>query len=134
MQALKPVEPILELVEPARKLRRGTMPRRRRNPNQAIAIEITVKLFINIMLAVFATSAVIKLFPYYQSTQEKLEAVEAEVNTAKQQLFEKKDDFSRHFDPRQTQTIMQEQSNLVDPEKVPIIWMESGLNDGLEPR
>ena len=110
------------------------MPRRRRNPNQAIAIEITVKLFINIMLAVFATSAVIKLFPYYQSSQDKLEAIEAEVNTAKQQLFEKKDDFSRHFDPRQTQTIMQEQSNLVDPEKVPIIWMESGISDGLEPR
>ncbi|NEP41846.1 MAG: hypothetical protein F6K35_22470 [Okeania sp. SIO2H7] len=105
------------------------MSRKTTNPHKGIALETTAKLLTNMIICICAVSAVIKLWPHYQSTQEKLQAIDGELNNAKQQLTQKKDDFSRHFDPSQVTTIVQEQSNLVDPKQVPIIWVEKDVVD-----
>ena len=131
MQAIQRTKEVSAELESTPKVVRGRMPRQAVNPHKGIALETTVKLLTNIIISVCAASAVIKLWPHYQSTQEKLQAIDAELNNAKLQLTEKKDDFSRHFDPGQVTTIMQEQSNLLDPQQVPVIWVEKdGVNRG----
>lgn len=132
MQAIQRTKQVSLELEATPKVMRGKMPRRAVNPHKGIALETTAKLLTNIILCVCAASAVIKLWPHYQSTQEKLQAIDAELSNAKEQLIEKKDDFSRHFDPSQVTTIMQEQSNLVDPQQVPVIWVEKNVVGGGE--
>jgi hypothetical protein len=132
MQAIQRTKEVPGELEVTPKVVRGRKPRQALNPHKGIALETTVKLLTNILISVCAASAVIKLWPHYQSTQEKLQAIDAELNNAKQQLTEKKDDFSRHFDPSQVTTIMQEQSNLLDPQQVPVIWVEKDVVDGGE--
>ncbi|MDJ0554691.1 MAG: hypothetical protein QNJ68_09660 [Microcoleaceae cyanobacterium MO_207.B10] len=100
------------------------------NPYLGITIETTAKLLTNLVLSVCATSALLKLWPYYQSVQEKLEVINSEIQSTTERLSNEKADFSRYFDPSQTQTIMQEQSNRVDPSQIPIIWRE---DNGVKP-
>jgi len=131
MQAIQQTKEFSGELEVTPKVVRGRKPRKAVNPHKGIALETTVKLLTNIIISVCAASAVVKLWPHYQSTQEKLQAIDAELNNAQQQLTQKKDDFSRHFDPSQVTTIMQEQSNLLDPQQVPVIWVEKdGVNRG----
>lgn len=132
MQAIQRTKEVSPELEATPKVVRDRMPRQAVNPHKGIALEITAKLLTNIILSICAASAVIKLWPHYQSIQEKLQAIDAELNNAKEQLTEKKDDFSRHFDPTQVTTIMQEQSSLVDPQQVPVIWVEKDVVDGRE--
>jgi hypothetical protein len=124
MQAIQRTKEVSRELEVTPRVVGGRTPRQTVNPHKGIAVETTVKLLTNIIISVCAASAVIKLWPHYQSTQEKLQAIDAELNNAQQQLTQKKDDFSRHFDPSQVTTIMQEQSNLLDPQQVPVIWVE----------
>lgn len=132
MQAIQRTKQVSPELEATPKAVRGKRPRAAANPHKGIALETTAKLLTNIILCVCAASAVIKLWPHYQSTQEKLQAIDAELSNAKEQLIEKKDDFSRHFDPSQVTTIMQEQSNLIDPQQVPVIWVEKDVVGGGE--
>lgn len=89
-----------------------------------ITIETTVKLFTNIVISVCVTSAFLKLWPHYQSIQEKLQVIESEIEATTERLNNEKEKFSRYFDPSQAKSIMQEQSNRVDPHQIPIIWLE----------
>ena len=89
-----------------------------------VTIETTAKLLTNIFLSVCASSALFKLWPHYQSIQEKLQVIDSEIQSTTERLANEKDNFSRYFDPSQSKTIMQEQSNRVDPSQVPIILLE----------
>ncbi|GGA33631.1 hypothetical protein [Okeania sp. KiyG1] len=93
-----------------------------------ITIETTVKLFTNIVISVCVTSAFLKLWPHYQSIQEKLQVIESEIEATTERLDREKADFSRYFDPSQAKSIMQEQSNLVDRHQIPIIWLEDNVD------
>ncbi len=90
-----------------------------------ITIESTTKLLTNILISACITSALLKLLPHYQSIQEKLQVIESEIEATTERLNNEKENFSRYFDPSQAQTIMQEQSNRVDPNQIPIIWLEN---------
>ncbi|MEM1171898.1 MAG: hypothetical protein AAGJ08_23150 [Cyanobacteria bacterium P01_H01_bin.35] len=89
-----------------------------------ITIEITTKLLTNILISACVTSALLKLLPHYQSIQEKLQVIESEIEATTERLNNEKENFSRYFDPSQAQTIMQEQSNQVESNQIPIIWLE----------
>ena len=95
-----------------------------------ITIEITTKLLTNILISVCVISALLKLLPHYQSIQEKLKLIESEIEATTERLNNNKEDFSRYFDPSQARAIMQEQSNRVDPNQIPIIWLD---NNGVKP-
>ncbi|NEP87483.1 MAG: hypothetical protein F6K18_11960 [Okeania sp. SIO2C2] len=95
-----------------------------------ITIETTVKLFTNIVISVFVTSAFLKLWPHYQSIQEKLQVIESEIEATTERLNQEKADFTRYFDPSQAKSIMQEQSNRVGRHQIPIIWLE---DNGVKP-
>ena len=85
-------------------------------------METVFKLSINVVLSAAAVSTLTRILPYQLSQQEKLQEIRAEVNVTEGRVNRLRDDFGRHFDPQQTRTIMQEQSNRVDPKQLQVVW------------
>ena len=82
---------------------------------QAIAFESSVKLTVNLLLAIVATTTMAKLWPYYQSQYSRLTMLQESVDVAEQKNAELRSQFSSNFDPAQAGRIMQEQSGLSYP-------------------
>jgi predicted fused transcriptional regulator/phosphomethylpyrimidine kinase len=82
-----------------------------------------VKLAVNIVLAIAAVSALVKLIPYNLSQQAKLRELTTEVAAVEGRVEQVKTDFHRHFDPRQATSVMQEQTSRVQPGQRPIVWV-----------
>lgn len=89
---------------------------------RAIALESSVKLIINLLLATVATTTIAKLVPYYQSQQTRLASLEESVTVAERKNAELRQEFDRNFDPAQTSRIMQEQSGMGYPNQKKVIW------------
>jgi len=89
---------------------------------RAIALESSVKLTVNLLLAVIASTTIAKLVPYYQTQQEQLSTLQDSVSQAEKKNAELRDQFSRNFDPAQTSRIMQEQSGMGYPNQKKVIW------------
>lgn len=106
--------------------RRGRTYRPKRIPfagaRRAIAFESSVKLTVNLLLAVVATTTIAKLVPYYQSQHTRLDTLEESVEVAEQKNAELREQFSRNFDPAQASRIMQEQSGMAYPNQKKVIW------------
>ncbi|MEL6815641.1 MAG: hypothetical protein AAFP03_12605, partial [Cyanobacteria bacterium J06598_3] len=89
---------------------------------RAIAFESSVKLTVNLLLAIVATTTIAKLVPYYQSQQQRLDTLQESVQVAEQRNTELRSQFDRNFDPAQSSRIMQEQSGRTYPNQKKVIW------------
>ncbi len=89
-----------------------------------MVIETTAKLTASVVLSAVAVTSLIKLLPYQWSQQEKLSEVQTEVNLAEGRVKHLRTDFNRYFDPQQTKSIMQEQSNRVNPGQRQVVLQE----------
>jgi hypothetical protein len=89
-----------------------------------LAIETTIKLSVNLVLSTVAVSALAHLFPYVNMQRSKLEEVQTAVKSAHDRLQITQLRFNRYFDPYQTKTLMQEQSNRIDPQQQQIVLTE----------
>ncbi len=126
MQAIQPtVNPLRPVKTPPRVTPRRSSKRQRSYPHQTLGAETGVKLAVNIVLSVCATSAVIQLWPHYRGVQEKLHEIQAEVNLTQGRVDKSRSDFNRYFDPSLAKTVMQEQSNRMDPQQRQVILEES---------
>ena len=105
---------------------RGYQPKRvpYAGARQAIAFESSVKLTVNLLLAIVATTTIAKLVPYYQSQQARLNTLQTSVGDAERRNAELREQFNRNFDPAQAGRIMQEQSGMAYPNQKQIIWTE----------
>lgn len=124
MHALKPIKNSHLSPNTSGEIKSRIVSKKRQSPYLGITIETTAKLLTNLVLSVCATSGLFKLWPHYQSIQEKLQTIDSEIQSTTERLGNEKANFSRYFDPSQAKTIMQEQSNQVDPNQIPIIWRE----------
>lgn len=124
MNALQPSRPPLKPVEP-RRVPSQRKNRDRRSPYQVMAVQTTAKLTINVLLSAIAVSALVKLVPYYLSQQEKLQEIQTEIKLTEERVNSLRTGFNRYFDPQQAKSIMQEQSNRVDPGQRPVILMNT---------
>jgi hypothetical protein len=95
---------------------------------QAIAFESSVKLTVNLLLAIVAATTIAKLIPYYQSQQGRLATLQASVQVAERNNAELRSQFNRNFDPAQASRIMQEQSGMSYPNQKKVIWQASPEN------
>ena len=120
MNAIQPSRNTLQPVEPRRVVPQRKS-RNRRHPHRSMALQTTVKLTVNVLLSAAAVSALVKLLPYYQSQQEKLQEIQTEVKLTEGRVNRLRTDFNRYFDPQQAKNIMQEQSNRVNPGQRPVI-------------
>ena len=109
----------------ASEARRGTA-RPKRVPyegvRQAIAFESSVKLTVNLLLAIVASTTIAKLIPYYQSQQSRLTTLQNSVQVAERKNAELRSQFNRNFDPAQAARIMQEQSGMSYPNQKNVVW------------
>ena len=134
MQAIQPTVTPLRPVKTLPRVtpRRSSSTRQRSYPHQALAVETGVKLAVNMVLSVCATSALIQLLPHYRAVQEKLHEIQAEVNLTQGRVDKSRSDFNRYFDPSLAKTVMQEQSNRVDPHQRAVILLEPAAPDAEE--
>ncbi len=128
MNAIRSSRPNLQNLEHRRKVTR-TKRLHRRHTQGAIVGETTAKLVVNVMLCAAALTGLTKLWPYHSSQQTKLREVRAEVKLTEKRVKDLKKDFSRSFDPKQANSVMQEQSYRVDPAQRQVVWQESGIAD-----
>lgn len=95
----------------------------RSHPHRALAFEATVKLGVNVVLGVIATSALASLVPYTLAQQAKLEELQTEVAELDWQVNRLQTEFDRHFDPQQSLSVMQEQSARINPNQRQVVWV-----------
>ena len=96
----------------------------RLNPNRAIAFETTAKFTVNLVISMVAISALLQLVPTGSEQQQKLQEISQEVQYTEERVKRLRSEFTRNFDPQETQKIMQEQTELQDPQQLQIIWKE----------
>ena len=116
-----PVQPPATRLAPPQKQPRY----RRHHPHRLMALESTVKLTANIAISAIAISGLLHLIPYQQSQQEKLQEIGQEVDQAEARVGKLQTDFTRYFDPQQASSVIQEQSNLVNPGQRQVILLNS---------
>ncbi len=121
MNALSRYTPPPQPLEPARQ--RVVRRRKRSNPHYAIAIETSFKLGVNAVLAIVAVSALVKLIPYNLAQQSKLKEIKTEVAALEGRVDRLQADLNRQFDPQQAMSVMQAESNRVDPMQRQILWL-----------
>jgi len=132
---MQAIQPTVTPLRPVKNSPRGARPpsnrpsrrkssHQRSHSHQILAAEAGIKLAVNIVLSVCATSALIQLLPHYRAVQEKLQEIQAEVNLTQKRVDQSRSDFNRYFDPSLAKTVMQEQSNRVDPQQRPVILQE----------
>ncbi|MBE9078484.1 hypothetical protein IQ241_14460 [Romeria aff. gracilis LEGE 07310] len=96
---------------------------------RAAAMEVSVKLTVNLVLAVIAGTTIAKLVPYYQSQQSRLDVLQTSVQLSQQENAKLWASFSRSFDPAQAGLIMQEQSGRESPNQRPVIWLKPAAEE-----
>lgn len=124
MHALRESRPPLEPRQTSGTPRRKIRKRVNANPYRVLALENTVKLFVNGLLIVGTASALVKLLPYSFSQQAKLQEITTEVKLTQNRVDNLQKDFNRNFDPQQAQKIRQEQSNRVAPGQRQVIILD----------
>ncbi len=129
MNAIQPLTPSLSPTQPRQRVTPRHKKRHQRQPSLALAVETMTKLTVNLVLSGAAISALGQYLPHYLSVQEKLREIRAEVKITEGRVNRLQAEFSRLFDPQQTPTIMQEQSDRVDPSQRQIVWMEKSPGD-----
>jgi hypothetical protein len=122
MNAFQPSRPPLQ--QPVEQRRSVPRPKKhlRQRAYQVLALETTAKITVNLLLTTAAISALTQLLPYHWLQQDKLREIRSEVKLMEGRVNTLQSEFSRNFDPRETQTIMQEKSYLVDPTQRQIVF------------
>ena len=133
MNALKYFEPIpdhktvrnIQQKSP-RIMKREVQRQRKKRLNSHIeqAMEVMLKITINGLFTFVAFSALMKLMPYHQSQQEELAEISQEVMETEKRVQKLRQNFSRNFDPTQTKKVMQANTHKVDPNQLPIFFIE----------
>ena len=91
---------------------------------QSLVLESSVKLIVNVLLAVVATSTIAKLLPYYHQQKAELEQLNHSILSLEREHDGVWQDFSDNFDPEQSSRIMREQSGQEDPKRHPIVLVD----------
>jgi hypothetical protein len=128
MNAFQPSTPPLQPIQKRRVVPRPKRHLRQRS-YQLMALESTAKIAVNFAISAAAVSALVQLLPYHWLQQEKLREVRTEVKLMEGRVNSLQADFSRNFDPRQAQSIMQQQGYRFDPSQRQIVLMNQDGRD-----
>ncbi len=103
--------------------RKKATPRNLRQ-SRGLTLEVGVKILINAAILTVAINALNKLIPNYRTQISRLEEVEQEVRKNQARVNDLNEEFSRNFDPAQSQIIIQQQTNQIEPNQRQIVWLE----------
>lgn len=124
MYAVQPAKAPQSPIPSRRPSSRPSSQQRNQQLIRVLTIETAVKLTIQLILSVYAISALWQIWPRYRNSAEKLSQIQSEVQLTQKRLDNQKSNFGRHFDPKQAQSIMQEHTNQLAPGQQQIIWLE----------
>ncbi|MGF1480921.1 MAG: hypothetical protein ACFB4I_15785 [Cyanophyceae cyanobacterium] len=110
--------------QPSSRLSRQRHGSRQPESYRAVAVETTIKICINGVLSAAAISALMKLLPYHQTQQAKLQEIHGELDQVEQRVDALRNNFGRNFDPHQTKTVMKEYSPRIDPNQHRVFLLE----------
>ncbi|MFB2877697.1 hypothetical protein [Floridanema aerugineum] len=122
MNAIQPSRPHLEPVQSPKVVRQKVRQLRTRQTD-ALSLETTVKLAVNVFISGVAVSSLVHLLPYHQSIQTKLQEIKFEVKETEQRVDRLETEYKRTTDPQQAKNIMRQQSHLVDPARRQIVLL-----------
>ncbi len=91
---------------------------------QLLTLEVSIKLLSQILLSVAAISAIVRLLPYQQVQEAKLEEIRLATEEKEMRVNQLRREFNRNFDPTQSKQVMQEQSPRRDPNQRQIFITE----------
>jgi len=103
-----------------KKSTRRTLPR-----YGGLTLEISAKILVNAAILMVAVNALNKLIPNYRTQVSRLEEVEQEVQQTQARVEKLNREFTRHFDPSQSQMIMQQQTNQIQPNQRQVVWLKT---------
>jgi len=109
--------------------RRRSTSRRQRQQQQAIATEAAAMIMVNLVLAIAAVSALVRLLPAKVAQQAKLQEVETEVAELEQRVDDLRQDFTQYFDARQTRSNMRGLSNRIEGGERQVILIDPAEPD-----
>jgi len=115
----------LQPVAPARKRRSP-----RRHPYRLMVVEVTANLAVSVVFSGVAIATLLQLLPYHQSQQTKLQEIKAEVQRTDKRVTHLNGEFTRYFDPMQGKSIMQQESQWVEPNQQQPVWLEESAGSG----
>ncbi|WP_159787720.1 hypothetical protein [Sodalinema gerasimenkoae] len=113
-------------------------PRRRPSPSpqrrwgsvsRAVAVETGLQLAVNVAVSVVAITALAHLLPSYRASHQELDKLEEEVKITRSQVQILQGTFARYFDPTQVNRLIEEETQRLDPQRVPIVWREPTSDD-----
>jgi hypothetical protein len=125
MYALKSPQPDSRPTKHTRRVPRTHL-RNHKKPYRAIAIETSVKLGVNVLLSMVAIVALTKLLSYKMTQEAKLQELDVAVRTTNDRVQIVKSNFKQYFDSNQARSLMQQQTNRIDPSQRQIIWKPPG--------
>lgn len=123
MNSIQPSKPTRQPLKPNQKLSRTQKPQKL-HYYRAVVGETTLRLVVNIVLSTAAIAGLVQLLPYQLSQQSKLQEVRREVKRTEARVNNLRSDFSRSFDPRQAQKLMQEQTYRFNPSQRQVVWQD----------
>lgn len=123
MNSIQPSKPTRQPLKPNQKLSRTQKPQKL-HYYRAVVGETTLRLVVNIVLSTAAIAGLVQLLPYQLSQQSKLQEVRREVKRTEARVNNLRSDFSRSFDPRQAQKVMQEQTYRFNPSQRQVVWQD----------
>lgn len=100
MNAIQPSRPHLEPVQSPKVVRQKVRQLRTRQTD-ALSLETTVKLAVNVIISGVAVSSLVHLWPYHQSIQTKLQEIKFEVKETEQRVDRLQTEYNRTTDPQQ---------------------------------
>ncbi|TVR14281.1 MAG: hypothetical protein EA395_02930 [Phormidium sp. GEM2.Bin31] len=92
--------------------------------SRAMVVETGLQLAVNLTVSLGAVVALAHLVPSYRLSHQQLEQLEEEVETTRSQVRLLQGTFSRYFDPTQVNRLIEEETQRLDPQRVPIVWRE----------
>jgi len=112
----------------------GVRPRKqrspRRHPYKLMVVEVTANLAVSVVFSGVAIATLVQLLPYHQSQQAKLQEIKAEVQRTDKRVTRLNGEFTRYFDPMQGKSIMQQESQWVEPNQQQPVWLEESAGSG----
>lgn len=93
----------------------------RQKSYRVIAIETTAKIGVNVAISAAAAAALMQLLPYQWSQQNKLREVHTELKQMEKRVSDLQAELNRNLDPRQANSIRQQQGYRFAPNQIPIV-------------
>ncbi|MGV2829038.1 slr1601 family putative cell division protein [Myxosarcina sp. GI1(2024)] len=96
---------------------------KKRSPYRGVTAEVWLKLILSWVIAIASIASLIKLLPYHFSQQAKLEELRTQVGQTEARVRELRHQLNHNFDPQQTQSLMEQYSSLLAPNRSRIYWL-----------